>query len=424
VHYRSADELRRSQVENLLKILVAGRSKPAIQALARAIASPELEVRCRHISNGHSDPLYGIEQFPDLMVFHLSEFGEEELASLLERPSSERPATLVIGPAENTICARAAWKAGVYDYLEAPINEADLRESVRAVCTELQDRNLGQEGRLISVISGKGGSGSSFLAANLAHLMTISSELQVALIDLDMQFGSLAQYLNLPPKHGLIRSLDMVEHLDHVSVEACMTKHKSGLSLLSPLENEIILTRDIPIERFSYLLDLMKNSYDRVIIDQPCRYDKLSTAVLERTDHILLVVQQDLANLRNAMRLQKALLSRLAFPRDNITIVVNRYEKNAAIELADIARSMNVDKAALAVVPNSYKHVDESITFGVPMLEHAPHSSVTSALMALKSRLTGAPESSPHGILSQTLFQLAGKTCDGLGIKRTRPEAA
>ena len=411
-------------MENLLKVLVAGRSKPVIQLLARVIAKREFEVTCRHISNGHSDPLYGLDPTPDLLVFHLSDRGEEELNSLLERPATERPATLVIGTAENSACVRAAWKAGVCDYLEDPVREADLFESIQVICKELRDSDFRQEGSLISIVGGKGGSGGSFLAANLAHIMTVSSELRVALIDLDAQFGSLARYLDLSPQHGLIRTLDMVEHLDRVAVEACMTKHKSGLSLLGPLEDEIILARDIPIDRFSRLLDLMKESYERVVVDQPCRYDEMSAAVYERADHILLIVQQDLANLRNAARLQNVLLRHLAVPKDRITIVVNRYEKNAAIELVDIARSMKVDKSALAVVPNSYRHVDESITFGVPILERARHSSVTKALMTLESRLADVTESAPRGVLSRAISQLVGKTCNGLGIKWNRAEAA
>lgn len=411
-------------MENTLKILIAGRSKSAIQSLARGIAKPDFEVTCRHISNGHSDPLYGLETFPDLLVFHLSELGEEELSGLLERPATERPATVVIGPAKNTACVRAAWKAGVYDYLEHPVNAVDLLESIQVICNEGQERDLRQAGSLITIVGGKGGLGASFLAANLAHIMTVSSDRRVALIGLDAQFGSLAPYLGLSPKHGLIRTLNMVEHLDQVAVEACMTKHKSGLSVLCPLEEEMILAGDIPVDRFSHLLDLMKESYDQVVIDQPCRYDEMSAAVYERADHILLIVQQDLASLRNAVRLQNVLLNHLAVSKDKITIIVNRYEKTAVIALVDIARSMNVDKSVLAVVPNSYKHVDASITFGVPIFEQARPSSVTRALMRLESRLDNVTENAPQGALSRAISQLIGTTCNGLGIKWNRPEAA
>ncbi len=352
---------------------------------------PSLSVSARHISNGHSNPLYGLESYPDILVFHLSSVGEEEIASLLVNSIEQRRATIVIGPADNVTCMRQAMKAGVSDYLEAPLNEAELHASINRIVAETLQPLSGQQNdaEVIAVVSAKGGSGASFLAANLAHVMCTADGHRVALIDLDLQFGSLAQYLDIEPEHGFMPALDMAEHLDETAANAYMAKHPSGLRLLSPMEDEVILPRDVPLDHFGCLLDLLKKSYDRIVIDLPRQIDELSAEVYERADHILLVTQQEIASVRDAQRLRRLLRTELSIPDERLALVVNRYDKNSIVELDDISRSLKIAKEDMIIVPNSYRHVAESINVGVPMFDHSRGSAVTKALMKMNARLEG-----------------------------------
>jgi pilus assembly protein CpaE len=395
-------------VARQLKVLISGRDKKALEDVAGVINSRELEMSVRHINNGHPDPLYGIQEEPELLVFVMGEAGEDELQCLVNRPAAARPATLVLGPGGNTKFMRLAIKAGARDYLELPMDPAELIEAVDRVRREVLQKTVRCDGSLIAVVSAKGGAGASFLAMNLAHMMAENSKLHVALLDLDLQFGSLAQYMDLRPQHGLMKALDMAEHLDAVAADAYMAKHKSGVSLLGPLQDEIILSRDIPVDRFGRLLDLLKENYDRTVADLPRQIDEMSAAVYERADKILLVVQQELANVRDASRLRTLLMRELAVPSDRITMVVNRYEKSLPVELADICKSVGVEKDELVTVPNHYKNVAESINVGVPMLEHARGSSVTKALMSLEHQLGDGREQERRGLFSRTFTNLMG----------------
>lgn len=395
---------------NKISILVAGRSKGALEELTAELAGQEYALAQKHINNGHSDPLYGLEKHPDILVFHLSEQGEEELACLLDHPAEMRPATLVIGPAGNTSLMRIALQAGARDYLTEPLDVAELHNAMERLRKEFRQATSDTaDGSLVAVVSAKGGAGASFVATNLAHMMSCNSAMQIALLDLDLQFGSLAQYLDLRPEHGLMTALDMAEHLDKVAVDAYMTKHESGIALLGPLADEVILSRDVSTERFGVLLDLLKDNYEGVVADLPRQIDDLSGEVYERADRILLVMQQELANLKDAVRLRNILVRELGVPRDRITVAVNRYEKNAAVELGDIARALGTEKEELVLVPNSYRSVADSVNMGIPMLDHARGSSVTKALMALESRLTGSHASdSGRSMISRAITQLMG----------------
>jgi pilus assembly protein CpaE len=367
-------------VREKIDIMVAGRSKTAIGALEKKLQSTKYNVSQRFISNGHSNPLFGVGEWPDILVFHLSTLSEDEINSLLENPAELRPATIVIGPANNMKCIRMAMQAGVRDYLEEPLNDQELQNSLDRICAELQAKDIQEN----------------------------ESAMTAALLELDLQFGSLAQYLDLHPKHGLVTALDMADQLDAVALDAYMAKHQSGLALMSPLDEEILLTRDIDATRFSRVLDLLKESYSRIIVDLPRQIDELSADVYERADHILMVTQQEIASVRDAARLRKLILTELDVPAERISVVINRYDKSSAVELKDIARSMGVDKESFILVPNSYKSVAESINIGVPMLDHARNSSVTKAIMAARNQIEGRNAANDKSVVGRVLSNLIG----------------
>ena len=392
-----------------LNVLIASRSKPVMDELVGIISALGFDVEHRFISNGHSDPLFGVEEQPDILVYCLSDLYEDELSSLLARPAAQRPPTVIIGPAGNTSCMRAAIQAGARDYLEQPIREDELSDALQRLKGELRQHQQAsfEGGALVAVVSAKGGTGGSFLAANLAHLMVASSGLNVALVDLDLQFGSLCQYLDLHPENGLIRALELVDELDEVALDAYMGRHQSGVRLLAPKEDELVLSRDIPVERLARLLDVLTRSYDRVVVDLPRQIDDLSAAVYERAERVLIVTQQELANVRDAVRLRSLLLRELAVPKERITMVVNRYDKALPVELADICKAIGIERSECMMIPNHYRSVAESINVGVPMLEHARGSSVTRALMDLESQLGGAGrDDQRRGLFSRAISNL------------------
>lgn len=387
--------------------MVASRNKMTLDALESMIASANFETVRKHISNGHADPLHGVLAMPDLVVLHIGSTGETELASILEHSPGARPPTIVIGPPGSTGCMRLAMQTGARDYLEDPVSDDDLLKSLERIRQEVVGRQTTRQGALFAVVGAKGGSGASFVTVNLAHIMASMSGSQVALLDLDLQFGSLSQYLDLKLEHGLLQALDMADQLDGVALDAYMAKHKSGAHLLGVLEEEMVLARDIPVERFVHLLKVIKENYERVVVDLPRQIDDVTAAVYERADRVLIVMQQELTNLRDAVRLRNILVRELGIPEERLMVVVNRYDKNLSVELPDIKRALGMEEREPMLVPNHYRNVAESINVGIPMMDHARGSAVTRALMAMHSRLGGQEEDiAQRSMISRALSNL------------------
>jgi pilus assembly protein CpaE len=120
-------------------------------------------------------------------------------------------------------------------------------------------------------------------------------------------------------------------------------------------------------------------------------------------------MQQEVANLRDAVRLRNILVRQLGLPQDKIEVVVNRYDKNFQVELADIRRALNCENRDPMLVPNQYRDVSESINVGIPMMDQHRSSAVTKALMQIEARLGGGNASKvPRGAISRAFANLIG----------------
>ena len=281
-------------------------------------------------------------------------------------------------------------------------------KSVNAICDELTEQSS-FDGRMTAVVNAKGGAGATFLACNLAHLAVSTTGESTALIGLDMQFPTLPSYFDMKLQHGLMQALESADELDAVALDAIMASHDSGLKLLAAIPEDFRFGFDNLVQQTNKLFDLLLDNYKHVVVDMPRRIDEFNAHVISRASRILLVVQQSLPHVQDATRLQQLLRDQLGIPSSQLLVVVNRYAKNAEIQLGDIEKAL--PGSEVVTVPNQYKAVSESINFGVPMYEYARQSTVTRSLIELQSKLFGyAPGDHPNlatGKIS-SLLQLFG----------------
>jgi pilus assembly protein CpaE len=120
----------------------------------------------------------------------------------------------------------------------------------------------------------------------------------------------------------------------------------------------------------------------------------LTEFFLERADKIVLVVQQSLPHVQDAARTIRLLTNEIAIPEDRISVVVNRFTKNAVIDLGDIRKALRKDK--LITVPNQYKLAAESINSGIPVSEISKNAPLAKGIRNLQTALDNT-ESEPTG---------------------------
>lgn len=391
-----------------VSVLVCGRSKGAVDIMEAMLrGQPGLEVRSRVVLNGFLDPLHGVSPLPQILILHLGGAWQDELRALTLRPAGERPQTIVVGPEGNAQIMRLAMQNGARDFFTDPVAGEEMVASVRRIAHEIASGGRSGRGRITALMNAKGGSGATFIASNLSHILAKHLRMRVALLDLDLQFGTLCQYFDLTPHESLLAALGNVQHIDAVALEGYMAKHASGLHLLSAASEQTPLPWQIPVENLDQLLNHAVQAYEHVVIDLPRQIDPLTTRVLERADHILLVMQQGVTHLRDAKQLLRIFTRELLIPLVNIQLVVNRLDKKHSIGIEEIRSMLN--PGALVTLPNDYERATTTINLGTPLLDCAKGAPITRALVEFAVKLSGAREARRSGGLRATLSQFLGR---------------
>jgi pilus assembly protein CpaE len=383
-----------------LNVLLVSRRKDTLDQLESLLRQhPGLRLQRKLTVNGHVDPLHDVATMPDALILHLGETSHAELVSLAERSLDKRPPLIVVGSVSDTAVMRLAMHAGARDLLPLPLVAADLLAALQRIEKDRRAGDARAAGSLIAFMNAKGGCGSTLLACNVAHALTTVSQRTVTLIDLDLQFGAIPVYFDLFPKRGMLQALENIEGLDEMAFNGYLVQHSSGLKILGHASEDALPTQAVRPQDVSHLVSLALRSADHLIVDMPRRVDAVAAAVIDRAQYIVLVVQQSVATVRDATRLLNCLRRELGVSKDRILVVVNRYDKDAAVTAEDIRSTLACGD--LSLVPNDFRTVSECVNTGMPLLMRARNATVTRAVLDLQSRL-GGNLTDRQGLLART----------------------
>ena len=387
-------------VTKQLKILVASRSQPALKALETCLKGrSELECTFRVISNGHTDPLHGVTQLPDVLLLRFDAEHLAELAALAEKDPATRPQLVVVGPPANAEAMRLAIRSGAKDFLVEPLDADELVAALGRLAREPRRDTDRANGVIDVVVGAAGGVGTSLIACNLAHLTVAAAQRSCVLVDLDVNYAPLAHFLDLNPERGLIEALEALETLDEHALQGYLSKHRSGLHVMGAVPKSVVLTKDLQAERLAKLLQVLTTQYQHVIVDSPHHIDTLNATVFGMARSILVVLEQAVLHVKNAARLLSILTKELALPRERIRIIVNRYSKRSAVELEDVQRAL--DCSTVVTVPNHYKLSLDSIDTAMPLFDLDKDAAVVRSLRDLQAELGGTARPGRTGLLGR-----------------------
>lgn len=390
----------------ILNVTIASRSRVAAESLSACLSKhAEYRVKVRVIENGHEDPLYGVTELPDLLLLHYGS-GNSELAYLANDGLREKLPLIVCGPLDDPDAMRLAMRAGARDYLPDNTSASDLVASVARVQAEVLRERTSGIAKLVVVVNGKGGSGASFLATNLAHSLVVDGGSRVTLVDLDLQFGGLYRYLDMKPKTGLLQALESSHELDEVSALAFTCEHASGLRLLAAPSKFLTMANSLPIDKLETVMDVYLSLNDYIVADSPARLDSVTELWFARADNIILVTQQSLPHIHDTARQMQLLTSEIGVPKKRISVVVNRWSKSEEIQADDIKKALRVDE--LFTVPNNYKLASESINTGIPVAELSKTAALTKGIRALQLIVTDPVDTPKQGFLKRVMPNFLG----------------
>jgi len=233
--------------------------------------------------------------------------------------------------------------------------------------------------QVFTVSSATGGCGKTFLATNMALFLARHTGKRVVLVDLDLQFGEVSTALRLRPNYTIYDALqregddfDFGDHLDEFLVG-----HEGGFSVLAapkdPAEADRIGPSDV-----TRILDVLRSHCDYLVVDTPAALTEVVLAAFDVSEHLFSLATVDLPSVRNlGVFLQT--LEKLRIPADNISLILNKAERDVGLDIGQITRLF--PQGFKAILPYA-REVSRSINMGMPVLASDPTAEVSRKLAA------------------------------------------
>ena len=319
-----------------------------------------------------------VEEGIEMAIFgptYAHEAGVAE-ASLLFEVQPNLPVLLVAEDADTRVL-RAALRTGMKDVLDAPLTKAQLAEATNFI-GELREHGEPRPqrklkiGKVVTIMSPKGGAGKTMTATNVALTLAHWSEPEkVVILDADLQFGDICISLQIDPRHTIVDVARDIDKLDEALLGSLLSRHSTEMRVLAaPLEPS--LADEVSTQVVVKTLGMLKRMFDYIVIDTAPFLDEPVLSILERSDKVLLVVDMDLPSVKNA-KLALDTLRLIKFPFEKINLVLNRVNSKARLDIDELERSLGLDVMAAI---SSDKLVPRAVNEGEPVVSLYPRSRV------------------------------------------------
>ena len=227
----------------------------------------------------------------------------------------------------------------------------------------------------------------------------------MALIDLDLQFGTAALDLDIAPGRGLSEALQNPSRIDSLFISSAMTKPNERLAILASEEN---IDKSINPEpgALNQLVSELSGDFDWIWIDMPRTTLWDNHQALAAASHILIVSDLSLAGMRDTLRI--ANFCRESAPDAKLLFAINRPgEQKHGLPAREFERGIggSIDYT----FPNDAGTAAAAAAAGKPLSEVGKQSKLANALRALCRDLAGTGENAkPDSLVRRVLFG-AGK---------------
>ena len=234
-----------------------------------------------------------------------------------------------------------------------------------------------KDGALIVVHGLAGGVGSTTMAVNLAwELATAGKDdsPSVCLIDLDLQYGAVATFLDLQRREAVYEMLSDTENMDEeIFAQSLVTFEDTLHVLTAPAEMlplDLLTSEDV-----TRVLEMARNQFDYVVVDMPSTLVQWSEAVLTHAHIYFAMIELDMRCAQNTLRFKRALQS------EELPVEKLRYVLNRAPKFTDLSAKGRVKRLAesLAIsidvqMPDGGKPITQANDHGLPLANAAPKS--------------------------------------------------
>lgn len=324
-----------------------------------------------------------------------------KLATVFDLQYPEISLLLVADPSAEIVLR--AMHSGIRDVVTPEIEINELRVLLERACLAAASRRRGMQpaaesgqerGRVIAVMSPKGGVGKTTIATNLAVGLGALAPMSVVIVDLDLQFGDVASGLLLEPEHSITEAVHGPAAQDSMVLKAFLTVHPAGIYALcapqKPSDSDYITAQHV-----SRLITQLATEFRYVVVDTAPGLGEHCLATLELATDGVWVCGMDVPSIRGLRKCFSVLRELQLLPQGRHT-VLNFADRKSGISVQDVEATIGVPVDT--VIPRS-RNLPFSTNRGVPILQGTTRDSATKGLKKLVERFDPRLETVPQNKL-------------------------
>ncbi len=328
----------------------------------------------------------------ELIALAVDAADEENLAlmgEIITQAKAQGLKVILIAEDMSPVSLHSLLRQGADEFVPYPLPEGELSAAIDrlraepietlepAPQTPLLKSGVRKDGALIVVHGLAGGTGATTMAVNLAWELANTDKkhpAKVCLLDLDLQFGSVATFLDLPRREVVYDMLSETETMDEESFGQALLTYEERLHVLTS-PPEILPLDIITSEDVRRVLDVARNQFDYVIVDMPSTLVQWTETVLSNAHVYFAMLELDMRCAQNALRFKRALQSE-ELPVEKLRYVMNRAPKftdlNAKGRVKRMAESLGI--SIDVHLPDGGKQITQANDHGTPLASSAPKS--------------------------------------------------
>lgn len=310
-------------------------------------------------------------------------------------------------------------RLGADDFCPYPLPEGALHEAIQRVripaptAASAAEPGTGEPGQAALLASGgdrngvilpvhglAGGVGASTFAVNLAwELSQIEPAKpkdkdkekpkapQVCLLDLGLQFGSAATYLDLPRRELVYEMLSDTASMDAETFGQALQVFDERLHVLTA-PSEMLPLDIVTPEDVGRVIAMARRLFDFVVIDMPTTVVPWTETVLSASHLYFVLLELDMRSAQNTLRFVRALKAE-ELPHEKLRYVLNRAPKFT--DLTGKARvkrmSESLDIKIELQLPDGGPQVAEANDHGLPLSETVAKNPLRKEIMKLAASM-------------------------------------